>query len=491
MYCPLHTIVSSEGISPVATPETQRLVAGRYALQAELGRGGMGVVWRAEDRVIGRPVAVKELRLPDDLHGERRDILEERVLREARSAGRLSDPTVVTVFDVVSDTGRLYLVMELVEGPTLTQWVAANGPMPPAAVALLGKQVLSALENAHSAGIVHRDVKPSNIMVLPSGRAKLADFGIARIDDDPRLTNTGAVIGSPGYLAPERIQHAVATPATDLWALGATLFFAVEGYAAFERANTAATLYAVTNEVPYLSRCQGPLASAIMGLLIGAPSARLSHQQAMHLLDLAGNQSAGATTTAIAAPVTEPKRGRRIAALVGAAVVLAAAAFGGGWLTGRLDVPETVVASPAIQTTWSYGPGAEIPQFKLYNGYCAGGAMQAGHAYTASMSCDEPHDVQVFGTTTPLDTNYKGSYPGEDVLARSAEGYCALVFESAKIAPTDKDSKLRFRALVPGEQAWNHVKTEDDPDGGARDAFCLVFSANGSQLTDTVIAKTS
>ncbi|HEY0499666.1 MAG TPA: serine/threonine-protein kinase [Kutzneria sp.] len=305
----------------MATPETQRLVAGRYALLAELGRGGMGVVWRGEDRVIGRPVAVKELRLPDDLHGERRDILEERVLREARSAGRLSDPTVVTVFDVVSDSGRLFLVMELVEGPTLTQWVAANGPMPPAAAAALGRQVLAALENAHSAGIVHRDVKPSNIMVLPSGRAKLADFGIARIDDDPRLTNTGAVIGSPGYLAPERIQHAVATPATDLWALGATLFFAVEGYAAFERANTAATLYAVTNEVPYLSRCRGPLASAIMGLLIGSPEARLSHQQAMHLLDLAGSQSPDNTTTAVAAAsVANPKRGKQIAALVGAAV---------------------------------------------------------------------------------------------------------------------------------------------------------------------------
>ena len=474
------------------TPETQRLVAGRYALLAELGRGGMGVVWRAEDRVIGRPVAVKELRLPDDLHGERRDILEERVLREARSAGRLSDPTVVTVFDVVSDNGRLFLVMELVEGPTLTQRVAADGPMPPAAVAALGKQLLSALENAHSTGIVHRDVKPSNIMVLPSGRAKLADFGIARIDDDPRLTNTGAVIGSPGYLAPERIQHAVATPATDLWALGATLFFAVEGYAAFERANTAATLYAVTNEVPYLSRCQGPLASAIMGLLITSPEARLSHQQAMHLLDLAANQSPGNTTTALAtAPVTKPKRGKQIAALVGAAVVLAAAAFGGGWLTGRLDVPDTAVVSPAIQTTWSYGPGAEVPQFKLYTGSCAGGAMVTGHAYTTSMSCDEPHDVQVFGTTTPLDTNYKGAYPGDDVLARSAEGYCALLFESNKIAPKDKDSTLRFRALVPGEQAWEHVKTEDEPDGGARDAFCLVYSANGSQLKDTVLAKTS
>ncbi|MBB5896912.1 hypothetical protein BJ998_008171 [Kutzneria kofuensis] len=480
----------------MATPETQRLVAGRYALLAELGRGGMGVVWRAEDKVIGRQVAVKELRLPDGLHGEQRAVLEERVLREARSAGRLNDPTVVTVFDVVTDGGLLYLVMELVEGPTLTQWVAANGPMPPAAAAALGKQVLAALECAHAVGGVHRDVKPSNIMVLPSGRAKLADFGIARIDDDPRLTSTGAVVGSPGYLAPERIQHAVATPATDLWALGATLFFAVEGYAAFERATTAATLYAVTNEVPYLSRCQGPLASAVMGLLINSPDARLSHQQAMHLLDLASTQ--GGPQPNLTNPITRsapvPKPGgrlKRVAALLGSAVLLAAACFGGGWLTGRLGVTATAVGSPALQPTWTYGPGGQIPQFKLYTGSCAGGSMQAGRAYTTSMSCDQPHDIEVFGTTTPLDTNFKGGYPGQDPLARDAEGYCALLFSSAKIAPADKDTSLRFRALIPGEQAWDHVKTEDDPDGAARDAYCIVSSANGGQLTDSVIKKPS
>jgi tRNA A-37 threonylcarbamoyl transferase component Bud32 len=481
----------------VTTPETQRLVAGRYALLAELGRGGMGVVWRAEDKVIGRQVAVKELRLPTDLRGERREVLEERVLREARSAGRLNDPAVVTVFDVVSDAGRLYLVMELVEAPTLTELVTANGPMAPAAAAALGRQVLGALQAAHAAGIVHRDVKPSNIMVLPSGRAKLADFGIARIDDDPRLTSTGAVVGSPGYLAPERIQHGVATAATDLWALGATLFYAVEGYAAFERPTTAATLYAVTNEVPYLSRCQGPLASAVMGLLISSPDARLSHQQAAHLLDLAASQ--GIPQPAPTAPVigaTRPApvrtdRVRRAAVLVGVAALVAAACFGGGWLTGRLGVTATAVSSPALLQTWDYGPGGQIPQFKLYSGTCASGSMQPGRAYTASIACDQPHDIEVVGVTTPLDTGYKGGYPGEDVLARDTEGYCALLFASAKIAPKDKASSLRFRALVPDQPAWDHAKTDDDPDGGARDAYCVVSAADGGQLKDTVLAKSS
>ncbi|REH46960.1 serine/threonine protein kinase [Kutzneria buriramensis] len=477
----------------MATPETQRLVAGRYALLAELGRGGMGVVWRAEDRVIGRQVAVKELRLPDGLNGERREVLEERVLREARSAGRLNDPTVVTVFDVVADNGSLFLVMELVEAPTLTQWVNANGPMPPAMAAALGTQVLAALESAHAAGIVHRDVKPGNIMVLPSGRVKLADFGIARIDDDPRLTSTGAVVGSPGYLAPERIQYAVASPATDLWALGATLFFAVEGYAAFERPTTAATLYAVANEVPYLSRCRGPLASAVMGLLIATPDARLSAAQAMHLLGLASSQvQAGPTTQVVTKQAQVPgRRFTRTAVLVGSAVLLAAVCFGGGWLTGRFGVTATAVSSPALQTTWTYGTGGQIPQFKLYTGSCAGGSLQTGRAYTAAISCDQPHDIEVFGSNTELDANYKGGYPGQEVLARDAEGFCGLLFASAKIAPVDKDSSLRFRALVPDQQAWDHKKTEAEPEDGARDVFCVVSSADGTQLRNTVIAKPS
>jgi hypothetical protein len=180
-----------------------------------------------------------------------------------------------------------------------------------------------------------------------------------------------------------------------------------------------------------------------------------------------------------------------MAALLGSAVLLAAACFGGGWLTGRLGVTATAVGSPALQPTWTYGPGGQIPQFKLYTGSCAGGSMQAGRSYTASISCDQPHDIEVFGANTELDANYKGGYPGQDALARDAEGYCALLFTSTKITPADKDSSLRFRALVPGQPAWDHQKTQDDPEGGARDVYCVVSSADGSQLKDTVIGKPS
>ncbi|GAA0637842.1 serine/threonine-protein kinase [Kutzneria viridogrisea] len=484
----------------MTTPGTTRLVAGRYALLTEIGRGGMGVVWRAEDTVIGRHVALKELRLPDGVHGEERAVLEERVLREARSAGRLNDPAVVTVFDVVSDANTTYLVMELIEAPTLTELVRQNGPMHPAAAAAMGKQVLSALMCAHAAGIVHRDVKPSNVMVSASGRAKLTDFGIARIDDDPRLTSTGAVVGSPGYLAPERIQLGSATPATDLWALGATLYYAVEGRSAFERSTTATTLHAVMTEVPYLTRCQGPLASAIMGMLISSPQARLTAQQAAHLMDLAAaGPHNGQSQPNLAVPATTPitpepstgSRVRRVAVLAGVAVLVAAAAFGGGWLTGKLGGTATSVASPALQQTWTYGDGGQIPQFKLNTGSCASGAMATSRSYTTGTACTEPHDIEVFANPSTLDTSYKGSYPGQDAVSRDAEGSCALVFASDKISFQDRDTKLRFRALVPSADAWNRKKSEDSSEGPARESFCVLFAADGSQLTQSAIARPS
>ena len=162
-------------------------------------------------------------------------------------------------------------------------------------MAEIGRQVLSALEAAHGAGIVHRDVKPSNIMVGASGRAKLTDFGIAQAADDPTLTKTGAVIGSPAYLAPERLAGQEATPASDLWSLGAVLYFAIEGEAAFERETTAATFGAVLNEVPYLTNVQGPLAAAVSGMLAASPKGRLTAPQVRTLLDAVGADGTGAS----------------------------------------------------------------------------------------------------------------------------------------------------------------------------------------------------
>src|SRR6266545_4600169 len=244
----------------------------------------MGIVWLAEDRTIGRRVAIKELHLPDGVPPDERGVFEERVLREARTAGRLNDPAVVTVYDVLQDSGNTFIVMELIQAPTLADLVKRSGPLPSDAVAALAGQLMSALEAAHAAGIVHRDVKPSNVMVLPNGRVKLTDFGIAQSLDDPRLTTSGVLIGSPVYMAPERISGSEADAGSDLWSLGSVLFYAVEGYNPFERASTAATMHAIMTEVPYLTKCQGPLASVIMGLLISAPQARLRAEQLRALL---------------------------------------------------------------------------------------------------------------------------------------------------------------------------------------------------------------
>jgi eukaryotic-like serine/threonine-protein kinase len=288
-----------------------RLVAGRYAISAELGRGGMGVVWRAEDRVLGRPVALKELATPP---GATPTHLE-RVLREARTAGRLNDPGVVTVYDVVSEHGATFIVMELVVAPTLADVIEREGPLTNDRVAALGLQVLGALESAHAAGIVHRDVKPSNIMVLPGDRVKLADFGIARAMDDPSLTQTGSVMGSPGYMAPELFAGAGPSPAVDLWSLGATLFHAVEGRAPFQRTTTAATLHAIMYDQPVLERCRGPLADAVRGLLTQSTSDRLGAAGLRRLLETARSAITDAPTRAVDpaelptilfAPVTAP-----------------------------------------------------------------------------------------------------------------------------------------------------------------------------------------
>jgi len=268
-----HHVLPDGRIACGLVGEPTRLVAGRYATIRELGRGGMGVVWLAEDQVIGRRVALKELRTTET----------ERVLSEVRTAGRLNSPNVVAIHDVIADGGATYIVMELVEAPTLTDLMARR-TFSEDEVAGIALQTLSALEAAHAAGIVHRDVKPSNIMVASDGTVKLADFGIARAMDDPGLTATGGIMGSPGYMAPELFAGQRPSPASDLWALGATVFHAIEGHSPFQRDTTAATMHAIMYEEPVIRRARGPLADVITGLLHQHPDRRLTAAQTRALL---------------------------------------------------------------------------------------------------------------------------------------------------------------------------------------------------------------
>ncbi|MGY1650962.1 serine/threonine-protein kinase [Geodermatophilus sp. SYSU D01119] len=253
---------------------TGRLVAGRYSVTEVIGRGGMGVVWRATDEVLRRPVALKEVVFPTHLTDEEREALRSRTLREARTAARLLHPNVTTLYDVVEEDGRPWLVMEHVDSRSLQEVVQRSGPLPWPTVARIGLDVLEALEAAHAAGIVHRDVKPANVLVGGDCSAHLTDFGIATATGNPSITTSGAILGSPAYMSPERARGEEPGPAVDLWSLGATLYTAVEGRLAFDRPEPMATLFAVVHEEPEPPRLAGPLAPVLEGLLTRDPAQR-------------------------------------------------------------------------------------------------------------------------------------------------------------------------------------------------------------------------
>lgn len=254
---------------------TEREIAGRYVLLSQMGEGGMGIVWRARDSLLGREVALKEIKLPPGLNAAEQESFQQRVLREARVAAQLTHPGAVTVFDVIREHEQTYIAMELLDAPTLSDLVQANGPLRPERVAEIGSQIADALATAHARGIVHRDVKPSNVMVPDSGHVKLADFGIASVKGDPKITTSGTILGSPGYMAPEQAQALDTGPPTDAWGLGATLYFALEGKSPFEKGQAIATLNAVVHEAPTRPARDAELGEIVMRLLDKDPATRL------------------------------------------------------------------------------------------------------------------------------------------------------------------------------------------------------------------------
>ena len=273
---------------------TGRVIAGRYRLKGPIGRGAMGTVWRAWDEILDREVAVKELRISDSVDPDDRAKAYQRTHREARTAARLSHPGVVTVFDVAEEDGRPWIIMELIAARSLDQIIARDGPLPPHRAADAGRQLLSALATAHAAGVLHRDVKPSNVLIADGGRAVLTDFGIATFQGDPKLTQTGMVMGSPGFTAPERIQGNPATPASDLWSLGATLYAAVEGRGPFDRAGGAiTTMSAIINSDPPSAPAAAGLGTVIDALLRRNPADRPDAATAARMLGAVGPLPAG------------------------------------------------------------------------------------------------------------------------------------------------------------------------------------------------------
>ncbi|KKD04643.1 protein kinase [Streptomyces sp. WM6386] len=352
--------------APEPEPGTGRLIGGRYRLLAKLGHGGMGTVWCAKDETVDREVAVKEPRVPDHLPDRERANAFERMRREARAAARLDHPAVVNVHDVAVVDGQPWIVMELVRGRSLGD-ALQEGTLGAREAARIGLEVLGALEAAHAAGILHRDVKPDNVLLGRHDRVVLTDFGIAQIEGETNLTDTGGFVGSPEYIAPERVLGQRPGPASDLWSLGVVLYAATEGVSPFRRSNTPATLQSVLNATPAApASASGPLADVITGLLQKDPARRPNAAQVRALLETAANPPAPAATQVVQLAEGAPKGGVRLGRKsligLGAAVVAAAVAaylvvadpFAGplpdGWATKKVkDVAATLAVPHAYQ----------------------------------------------------------------------------------------------------------------------------------------------
>jgi serine/threonine protein kinase len=347
-----------------------RLVAGRYRLGEVIGRGGMGIVWRARDELLNRDVAVKELIWPAGFTEQERQIARRRATREAQTAAQLSQQNIIRIYDIVEEEdGDPWIVMELLPFRSLRDIAREDGPLTPDRAARVGLGVLDGLRAAHAVGIVHRDVKPANILIGPDDRAVLTDFGIARAADSATLTNAGDLVGSPAYTAPERARGERAGAAGDLWGLGASLYAAVEGRPPFHRDHALATLTAVVADEPDPAVHAGPLWPVISALLSKDPDARPGPAEVERMLR---DVASGTATRVLAepAPLVEPApappvepappgppasrvprrplRSRRRLAASAALAVLAAAAVAVALLLASLSSPGRPTAgSPA------------------------------------------------------------------------------------------------------------------------------------------------
>ncbi|MBM9504716.1 serine/threonine-protein kinase [Actinacidiphila acididurans] len=378
----------------VGQVEEGRLVAGRYRLVERIGRGGMGTVWLAEDELLGRRVAVKKLHPPQPhMMEDELATLFERTRREARAAARISHPNVIVVHDVVDDAGLPSIVMEYVPSVTLGERLKKHGPLPPAEVARIGRGMIAALRAAHQAGVLHRDVKPGNVLLgeedgtqaqgYGGGRVVLTDFGIAQASGTTTLTRTGELIGSIDFLSPERIRGAMPGPEADLWALGATLFQAIEGTSPFRRPTAIETAYAIAED-PVPRTSAGPLSRVIAGLLAKEPEQRLSVEEAERMLRLSEAEQETALVEGLSErpgphreapaplPAAEPPTRSQPSAAVPAPTGTS------GYATGSPYAPGSSYASGGVPAGGTYGSGGGPAGTYGSGGGPAGGTYGSG-----------------------------------------------------------------------------------------------------------------
>ncbi|AIJ13878.1 serine/threonine-protein kinase [Streptomyces lividans] len=352
-----------------------RVIAGRYRLHERLGRGGMGIVWRATDQLLAREVAVKALPLDESLSAAEARRRRERTLREARAVAQLRHPHVIVVHDVVEDDGRAYMVMELVDGGSLADRVLTRGPVDAVEAARIGVALLDALDTAHASGILHRDVKPSNVLVADDGRVVLTDFGVAQVAGATTLTESGSFVGSPEYTAPERMSGAGTGPESDLWSLGVLLCAVLSGASPFHRDSLGGVLHAVVTEEIRPPAQAGPLLPVVRGLLERDPRRRLDAASAQRMLRafLSTGRTPATPEEATAARPLRARRSVKRSVLLAVLLVVAAAGAGvsaaalfadggdDGGGTPTSSVPATPTSTPPTSTPPTSTPTTANP----------------------------------------------------------------------------------------------------------------------------------
>ncbi|MDT7844382.1 serine/threonine-protein kinase [Streptomyces justiciae] len=481
-------------------PGRERLIAGRYRLLSPLGEGGMGTVWRARDEVLHREVAVKEVRAPAGLATSEVERMYARLEREAWAAARVANRNVVTVYDVATEDGRPWIVMELVRGVSLADVLDAEGPLSPQRAAHIGAEILSALRAAHEAGVLHRDVKPANVLMSNDGRVVLTDFGIAMVEGSSALTMTGEVIGSPEFLAPERALGRTPGPESDLWSLGVLLYAAVEGNSPFRQNTPLSTLRAIVDEELPTPHRAGPLTPVIEGLLRKDPAERLPAdraEQELRIIGAGGTPRTGAvppvpvpytptvagyreepptaplppTAPTRAAPATAsepPDRNRRAAVVLIAGVAALALAVAG--LTYALlnrddggDDANTGSSTSRSETTASSpGQDTEAPP------------PSSSEPATPTTSAPAPQSVQV--VLSGANTEYAGTCPPAQSEAPSFTATITVGRLPAEVTYRwkSKDGKVM-------DQGW---KTLSFPEGGGKSrqdtAFVTTYDDSGT-----------
>ncbi|MFI1763794.1 protein kinase [Streptomyces sp. NPDC020800] len=445
-----------------------RLIAGRYRLEARIGRGGMGIVWRASDQVLGRLVAVKELAPDDSLADDDARRRRDRSFREARAVAQLRDPHIIVVHDVIEHDERPYIVMDLIEGGSLADRIAAGGPLDAVQAARIGIDLLSALRTAHAAGVLHRDIKPANVLIESgTDRVVLTDFGIAQVAGATTLTETGSFVGSPEYTAPERMSGVRTGPESDLWSVGALLCAVLSGESPFRRDSLGGILHAVVAAEIQPPAQAEPLLPVVRGLLERDPDRRLGAVEAERMLrtfletgrtpDAPGAPGTGRTpgsgdsrgrtpttpytptehdvphqSLAAPAPTAEqlPPVGRSargalvagllVAAVAGAGVSAAALLLKGG--DGGGGTPGGTATGPPARTSVSpsrpAGSASPSPTATTSRAATPGGTPAASRTHTAPSGYRTARDPAGFSLAVPQD--FTRGQQGERVFYLSA-----------------------------------------------------------------------